>query len=125
MEDPPPAPSGPFAIDAAALALEPAELDPSTILEGTPEISERTVWTSPDGREARGVWQITPGVVTDVEVDELFVVLQGRATIEIHEGPTLRVGPGDLCVLEAGARTVWRVEETLRKVFHVRLPESP
>jgi hypothetical protein len=125
MEDPPPASSGSFVLPAAAVQLEPAELDPATILEGSPEVTERTVWASPDGRRARGVWQITPGVVTDVEVDEVFVVLSGRATIEIADGPTLEVGPGDLCVLAQGARTVWRVHETLRKVFAVSVPGEP
>ena len=89
-------------------------------IEGVHTIEGRGTVVS--GRVERGVWQITPGVVTDVEVDEVFVVLSGRATIEIAGGPTLQVGPGDLCVLEAGARTVWHVHETLRKVFVVALP---
>ncbi|MEX0754867.1 MAG: cupin domain-containing protein [Actinomycetota bacterium] len=119
MTDPLPASAGSFALSPAELDLEPAELDPATILEGSPEVSELVVWESSDGRRSRGVWQITAGVVTDVEADELFVVLLGRATIEIEDGPTIEVGPGDLCVLEEGARTTWRVHETLRKVFSI------
>lgn len=114
-----PTATGSLALSVAELELEPRELDPSDVLEGTPEVSERLVWESPDGLISRGVWQITPGVVTDVEADELFVVLTGRATIEIADGPTLQVGPGDLCVLQRGARTTWRVHETLRKVFQI------
>jgi uncharacterized cupin superfamily protein len=64
-----------------------------------------------------GVWEHSAGTSIDVEVDEVFVVLRGRATIEVEGGPTLQVGPGDLCVLEAGARTRWTVHEALRKVF--------
>ena len=67
----------------------------------------------------RGVWQITPGVVSDVEADELFVVISGRATVEIDGGPTLELEPGVAGVLRAGDRTVWRIHETLRKVFQV------
>jgi uncharacterized cupin superfamily protein len=114
--------TGTFALDPRMLALEAAPLDPSQVLEGSPLVSERVVWVSEDGRQARGVWQITPGIVTDVEVDEVFVVVSGRATIEVEDGPTVDVGPGDLCVLEAGARTTWRVHETFRKVFHVSVP---
>lgn len=66
---------------------------------------------------AVGVWEHGAGTSTDVEVDEVFVVLRGRATIEVEGGPTLEVGPGDLCVLEAGARTRWTVHEALRKVY--------
>ena len=65
-----------------------------------------------------GVWEMTPGVATDVEVDEVFVVLSGAATIEFGDAtPTLHVGPGDVVRLTAGAETVWTVTETLRKIY--------
>ncbi len=65
-----------------------------------------------------GIWEITPGVVTDTEAEELFVVLTGRAEIEfLDTGKKLIVGPGDVCVLPAGASTRWTVFETLRKVY--------
>jgi uncharacterized cupin superfamily protein len=50
-------------------------------------------------------------------VDEIFVVLRGRATIEVDGGPTLQVGPGDVGVLEAGAKTTWTVHDDLRKIY--------
>jgi GrpB-like predicted nucleotidyltransferase (UPF0157 family)/uncharacterized cupin superfamily protein len=101
------------------LDLEPDDLDPSQVVAGSPEVRSLVLHTSPDGRVERGVWEITPGVVTDVEADELFVVVTGRATIEIEEGPTLEVGPGDAVVLEEGWRTRWTIHETLRKVYQV------
>jgi len=58
-------------------------------------------------------------VVTDVEVDEVFVVLSGRATIEFEEGRILEVGPGDVAVPPEGAATRWTVHETLRKVYQI------
>lgn len=68
-----------------------------------------------------GVWEMTPGVATDVEADEVFVVLTGSATIDFGDGsPTLRVGPGDVVRLAAGAETTWTVTETLRKVYLTR-----
>ncbi|MDX6739163.1 cupin domain-containing protein [Actinocorallia sp. A-T 12471] len=67
----------------------------------------------------RGIWEIGPGVATDVEADEMFVVIEGRATIEIEGGPTLEVGPGDVCVFDKGARTTWHVHERLRKVYQI------
>jgi uncharacterized cupin superfamily protein len=112
----------PFALAVAGVELEPGTLDPSQVVEGSPAVTERVLWTSPDGRLVAGVWQITPGVVTDVEADEVFVVLAGRATVEVQDGPTLELHPGDMGVLRAGDRTVWRVHETLRKVFQLTLP---
>lgn len=71
------------------------------------------------GGVERGIWQIEPGVARDVEADEIFVVLEGRATIEIEGGPTLEVGPGDVCVFDKGAKTTWTVHERLRKVYQI------
>jgi uncharacterized cupin superfamily protein len=118
--------TAPFALAAADAVLTPDELDPAQIVSGDPRVASAVLHRSPaagpDGRGVeRGVWEITPGVVTDVEADELFVVLSGRATIEIEGGPTLRVGPGDVAVLPEGAATRWTVHETLRKVYQITL----
>lgn len=94
-----------FALHIPDADLELDPLDPGQIVSGAPEVSGRVVWESQDGRQIRGVWQITPGVVTDTEADELFVVVSGRATIEVEGGPTLHVGPGiSPCCARATAR---------------------
>ncbi|WP_424214338.1 cupin domain-containing protein [Streptomyces sp. BI20] len=116
--------TGSFAVAVPDLAdsdLEPEDLDPAQILAGDPVVTGRVLWESPDGGRIRGVWQITPGVVTDTEADELFVVVSGRATVEVEGGGTLELGPGTACVLRAGDRTVWTVHETLRKVYEITL----
>lgn len=119
---PPPAPSGSFAVHALDVRLTPGELDTSQIVAGSPEVTEAIMPAASDERVIRGIWRITEGVVTDVEHDEMFVVLEGRATIEVAGGQTIEVGPGDLCVLERGARTTWIVHEALRKVFQLTMP---
>ena len=110
-----------FSLHVVDVPLEPGELDPASILAGSPEVTETVLWESPDGRIVRGIWRITQGTVTDTEQDELFVVIEGRATIEVADGPTIEVGPGDVCILERGARTTWTVHEPLRKVFQITL----
>ena len=106
-----------FAVHVADAELEPSELDPSQVVAGAPEVSELVLSESEDGRVVRGIWQMTPGVVTDTEADEIFVVLSGRATVEFDNGTVLEVGPGDVAVLTEGAQTRWTVHETLRKVY--------
>ncbi|MET7321458.1 cupin domain-containing protein [Streptomyces sp. NPDC005549] len=106
-----------LAVHVPDARLEPEPLAPEQIVSGTPEVTGRVVRESPDGRRARGVRQITPGVVTDTGADEMFVVLGGSATIEGAGGPTLTVGPGDLVVLREGDRTTWTVHETLRRAY--------
>ncbi|MFD3543593.1 cupin domain-containing protein [Streptomyces sp. NPDC058662] len=118
---PAPAPAS-FAVSVSEVPdaeLEADELDPEQIVSGDPVVTGRVLWESADGRQVRGIWQITPGVVTDIEADELFVVVSGRATIEVEGGATLEVGPGSACVLREGDRTTWTVHETLRKAYHI------
>jgi len=98
-----------LSVQAAELALD--ELHPDQIISGTPVTSYLEL------AEGRGIWQITPGVVSDIERDEIFVVLSGRATIAVEGGTTIEVGPGDVCLLAEGVRTTWTVHETLRKVY--------
>ena len=115
-------PAGPgstFALPVVDLILDAGELDPETVLDGSPEVSEALLWSSEDGRILRGVWQITAGTVTDVEADEVFVVISGSATVEIDGGPTLELAPGVMGVLAEGARTTWTVHEPLRKVYQI------
>lgn len=106
-------------VPAAAVPLEPSPLDPDQVVSGEPQVSalERLAGE----HVAVGVWEHTAGISRDVEADEVFVVLTGRATIEVDGGPTLEVGPGDVGVLEAGARTRWTVHQDLRKIY-VLLP---
>jgi hypothetical protein len=112
-------PMEPFALVAAELALDEDELPAEQVLEGDLRVRSRALWTSPDGAIETGVWEITPGVSTDVEADETFVVLSGAATVEVEGGPALELAPGVVGGFAAGARTVWRVRETLRKVYTV------
>ncbi|MFG2620074.1 cupin domain-containing protein [Streptomyces sp. NPDC048507] len=113
---------GSFAVSVADVPdseLEAEDLDPAQILSGAPVVTGRVLWEAEDGSQVRGIWQITPGVVTDTEANELFVVVSGRATIEVEGGATLEVGPGSACVLREGDRTTWTVHETLRKAYHI------
>jgi uncharacterized cupin superfamily protein len=110
-------------VPAADVALEPSPLDESQIVAGSPEVSSAVLHSA--GWSERGVWQITPGVVTDVEADELFVVICGRATVDVLDPgsgevrQTLHLAPGYVGVLAAGTHTRWTVHETLRKVYQV------
>lgn len=111
-----------FAVHIPDVELEAEPLDPEQIVSGTPEVTGKVLWESADGKQLRGIWQITPGVVTDTEANELFVVVSGRATITVEGGDVIEVGPGDAAVLREGDRTTWTVHETLRKAYHITLP---
>jgi uncharacterized cupin superfamily protein len=104
--------------DEVELTADP--IDPGTVLAGDPQAADGEIARSATGDLVTGVWTCTPGQMTDVEADETFVVLSGRATIVAEGEEPVEVGPGDVCVLAAGARTTWTVHETLRKIYVIR-----
>jgi uncharacterized protein len=107
-------------LDAARIALEHEPLPADQVLAGAPTSGLAVLL---DGEPEIGVWEMTQGTATDVEADEFFVVIAGRATLQIENGSAVDLGPGATMQLAAGMRTVWTVHETLRKVYvaHVSL----
>lgn len=102
---------------AAGLPLTHEPLPAEQVRDGVP--SSGYVTLAEFGAVEVGVWEMTPGSATDVEVDEVFVVLSGAATVEFLEpvAPAIALEPGSVVRLAAGTRTLWTVTETLRKVF--------
>ncbi len=106
--------------DAAALALPPTPVPPDQIVAGTPATGVVELGAvTPETAVQVGVWEMTPGAMRDVEADEVFVVIAGRATVAFEEPPLpgIELRPGSIVRLTAGMRTVWTVHETLRKVY--------
>lgn len=64
-----------------------------------------------------GVWEHSPGQSCDIEIDEVFVVVEGKATITKSDGSVLHLKPGTIGVLQAGEATLWNIESRLRKVW--------
>jgi uncharacterized cupin superfamily protein len=95
-------------IDARPL---PAE----SVVDGTPKAGSRALTTVAGAKV--GLWEMTPGTATDVEIDEVFVVIAGSATVVFEDGSELTLNPGSAAKLNAGDKTTWTVHETLRKVY--------
>ncbi|GAB3579903.1 cupin domain-containing protein [Leifsonia lichenia] len=103
-------------VDALALPLAHEPVPDAQRVAGSPTTGLASLGTFGDVEV--GVWEMTPGTSTDVEVDELFVVLAGHATIEFTAtGDVLTVEPGDVVRLTAGDATRWTVTRTLRKLW--------
>lgn len=101
---------------AANLALDHEPVPGEQVTNGAPTVGMRTLGRF--GAHEVGVWEMTPGAMTDTEDDEVFVVLAGAATIEfLDTGTWMLIGPGDVVHLAAGTRTVWTVTQTLRKAY--------
>jgi uncharacterized cupin superfamily protein len=103
-------------VDAADLSILRSPLPVEQVREGAPTAGAAALGEFA-GHEV-GVWEMTSGTATDVEADELFIVLSGAATVEfLDEERVVHLVPGSVMQLKAGERTVWTVTETLRKVY--------
>lgn len=93
------------ALPSARLALQHEPADPGSIAAGLPSTASRTLLHLSSAEI--GVWEMTEGGLFDTEVDEVFVVLSGRAMItrlDEPELPSIEIGPGTICRLTATER---------------------
>ncbi|MCS0499653.1 cupin domain-containing protein [Protaetiibacter mangrovi] len=103
-------------VDAGSLPLDHEPVDDAQRIAGAPSTGWRALGTTASGGEY-GVWEMSSGTMSDVEADEVFVVLAGRATVVFSDGRVAELTPGTVMRLSAGERTTWTVHETLRKVY--------
>lgn len=105
--------------DAAALPLAHQPVPHDQVVAGAPTTAYAELDVPADGARELGVWEMTPGAMRDVEVDEVFLVIAGRATVEFVDPalPPIELATGSIVRLDAGMRTVWTVRETLRKLY--------
>lgn len=104
--------------DATQVPLEHELVPTDQVIEGAPKTGWVELSSSAHGEW--GVWEMTPGAMSDVEVDETFVVVAGHAIVErTVDGQAVveELHPGVCVTLIAGEETIWRVSETLRKVY--------
>jgi uncharacterized cupin superfamily protein len=89
------------------------------ILEGNPQASGLLLCKSDDAKLANGIWECTPGRFTWIHADETLCLVDGKATVTPEGGDAFEIRPGDVVFFPEGTKTEWRVEETVRKAFHL------
>jgi uncharacterized cupin superfamily protein len=111
-----------FMADAlsAVIEREPITADQVAAVEGAGNPETGTLVLGEFGDREVGVWEMTPGAMTDVEVDELCVIIAGLG--EVHrtiDGQQViqSLRPGVTLQLRDGEETLWVVSQTLRKVY--------
>jgi len=114
----PPSHSKAAKISVAAASLKPDVIASKDIISGSPRAGDLVFSKSEDGRETRGIWSCTPGSFHwTFDTDETAIILQGAVAVRLEDGTALELKPGDLACFSRGAKTVWTVHETLRKVY--------
>ena len=107
-----------FMADSANLTLLNVPVLAAQVVAGTPSTGSAVLgeW----GGKELGVWQMTPGEMTDVEADELCVILSGSGLVRRRLGDAIvdqPLVPGAVFAFVDGEETLWVVTETVRKVY--------
>jgi len=85
--------------------------------DGASEALRTTTAALVVAEEEVGLWEAGPGVDTDVEADETFLVLRGSGRVTFEDGSAIDLRPGVLVRLHEGDRTTWAITERLRKLY--------
>ncbi len=115
----------------AQILANAATLDPATFTDwgsvaapiGEPVSRTRglILFRNADNSSEMGVWECTPGRWRcEVESDEFFHLLAGRAIYREDGGAVTDIAAGMTCAFPAGWKGVCDVVETVRKVYMVR-----
>lgn len=95
--------------------------EPTTPDGGSAALTTASVTLLTDGERELGLWEAGPGIDTDVETDEIFVVLAGAGSVTFADGSRIDLRPGTLVRLQSGDRTTWEITERLRKLYLIGL----
>ena len=105
-----------FVIEAASLNINMSPVSQESRVAGVPIPNAGASALDCQFLEC-GVWEHSVGQSCDVEQDEVFVVIQGNATVLKPDSSILHLKPGTIGVLRAGEATTWNVTSPLRKVW--------
>ena len=104
--------------------LEPCEyINRQFVEEGDPVEKAALFISSEDGRFMSGLWSVTPykEFMPSYPYDEVFTVIEGRATLTSKDGTSHNLGPGDVFAIQKGWVGWWHVTEPLKKHFTISM----
>ena len=99
-----------------------SDLDGWTPVEGTPSMKTWIEHKTADGKFLTGFWEAKPGTYHAVyKADEVVHIFEGKVTITEDGGQPKTYSSGDSFHVEAGFSGNWKIEETIRKIFAIRI----
>lgn len=103
------------------MELKPSPIEPSWILEGSPEARSHVLSTSACGTARTLIWSCTRGKFNwYYDVDETIMILEGSIVLESEGVPPRRYGVGDVILFRDGAHVKWHVESPVKKIAFFR-----
>jgi hypothetical protein len=111
----------------AAPSVEPitSDLDGWVAVDGQPSMKTWLEHVPEDGKFLTGYWEATPGTYqVTYNADEMVHMFEGKATLTDSDGHAVTYSAGDSFLVEAGFKGTWKTEETVRKIFAIRMAEN-
>ena len=101
--------------------LTPRPIEPSWVIEGSPDARCCVLSKSADGLASTMVWHCTAGKFNwYYDFDETILILEGGIVLESDTMPPTRYGPGDVIFFKDGAHARWHVETFVKKLAFCR-----
>ena len=101
--------------------LTPRPIEPSWVIEGSPQATWHVLSQSADGLATTMVWHCTAGKFNwYYDFDETIMILEGGIVLEGDTMEPTRYGPGDVIFFKNGAHARWYVEDRVKKLAFCR-----
>jgi uncharacterized cupin superfamily protein len=101
--------------------LMPRPIEPSWIIEGTPDARSCMLSHSADGLASTMVWECSAGKFNwYYDFDETVLILEGSIVLESDTMPSKRYAAGDVIFFKDGAHARWHIEDRVRKLAFCR-----
>ena len=102
---------------------EPGAPAPDRLVDGNPRHRTWNAYQSPDDKLFSVIWESTPGCWRIVYDEwEFCHIISGVSVLTGEDGREKTVRAGDAFTISPGFRGTWRVVETTRKHYVIRLP---
>jgi uncharacterized cupin superfamily protein len=105
------------------LAFEPAPIEPSWILTGSPVARIARHSTARDEAANTAIWDCTAGEFRwYFGWDETVYILEGQVQVTSADGAVKVLKPGDIAYFKGGTWATWKIDTHLRKIAFCRRP---
>ena len=107
----------------AAIELDPAPIEPSWIISGSPQASGKQHSTSADALSSTSIWACTAGAFRwNFVWDETVHIVSGSVDVTDETGTRTTLIAGDVAYFAAGSWATWEIRDHVKKIAFCRRP---
>jgi uncharacterized cupin superfamily protein len=108
--------------ELARTTVSPTDYEPFTgveVVEGAADAQVHWLWRPDSGHsQFGGIFRSSPGTLRyTLGNDETVHVLEGEVRVELGDGETLELGPGDVVAFPKGTAVTWTMTSPFKELF--------